>query len=89
MKYKVGDRVICKSGFTQPPTGHESTTWGGYGYVEGFEFTITRMTGRGDGPLRVLWPDEDDGDFNGVFQQAVRLYNPIKPYKNIKKHEMI
>ena len=85
MKYKVGDRVICKSGFTQPPTGHEST-WGGYGYVEGFEFTITRMTGRGDGPLMVLWPD--DGPY-GVYRQAVRLYNPIKPYKDIKKHEMI
>lgn len=84
MECKIGDRVRCKSGFTQAPTGREST-WGGYGYVEGFEFTITRMTGRGDGPLTVLWPDDD----YGVFIQSVEPCTPIKPNKGIKKHKMI
>ncbi len=85
MEYKIGDRVICIPGFDVYDDDGDNN--GGFGYEEGKVFIIGSIReDTGDNNFTAIWPD--DGPY-GVYQQAVRLYNPIKPYKDIKKHEMI
>jgi hypothetical protein len=78
MKFKVGDIVICKPGFTTE--GHSSSdihyvNHGGSGYVNGRIFEIRDIDNYKY--EQVLWP-WDGGDGGGVYSGAVELYKENK-----------
>jgi len=84
MNFKVGDRVICVPGFSNEGTGNYDLLYGGHGYEQGKAFIIVGITINNQ--RNVIWSEDLIG---GVFEDAIRIYEPIKPYKHIKKLTLV
>jgi len=66
-RFKAGDKLRCKSGFT---TEEDS---GGTGYVEGKTFIVDWASGHDVEDLTIYWPIRSG---MGIYERAVELVVP-------------
>lgn len=71
--FKIGDVVICISGYVNKHGIDNINIYGGLGYEEDKVFTISNITGTA--AVGILWPA--DGS-NGVYSHAVKKYSDRK-----------
>jgi len=87
MKFKIGDRVICKPGYVVGDSyGHTNLKHGGYGYHPDKVFVIGEITDIDSIIHKVLWPD--DGS-SGIYSNTVELYPPLKLNMEIKRFNFV
>jgi hypothetical protein len=68
-KFKIGDKVFCKPGY-QDCQGYK---YGGAGYIENKELTISSFTDDGN----IVWVKEVG---NGIYLAALELSNNYEIY---------
>lgn len=82
-KYKIGDKLRCKPGFTSDGNGDYDLNHGGNGYKKDAVFTVERITngvscdGRPNNDTVVYWADKNYHSTNGIFQRAVELAEEV------------
>lgn len=76
-KYKIGDKLRCKSGFLS--NTNDQNIKGGSGYVSGRIFTIRSVDNYTEEGRTVYWPEESYHPVGtgGVHERAVELADLI------------
>ena len=73
-KYKLGDKLICKNGYTSSKLA-DKENYGGAGYEKCRIFIVRKIT-KADDERAIYWPKRIDKNDNmsGVHEKAVELF---------------